>query len=178
MDKNEYVAKNRTFIEKMLAKFRRLAIFSTVPKFISSVGTAKKIAKIFGYSSLVTFIRDIQADADRVANLYGELDPEQQAEVDRLYNEVFVPQSEDLNAEFEKGEKILNDVEIPVNVVNALTDPTDDDDDDDSDDEDDEDDGIFGKLKNFLIDNLFDGVDPADSWNDDDDSDDKDDKSK
>ena len=169
MDKNEYLAKNRTFIEKMLAKVRRLAIFSTVPKFISSVGTAKKIAKIFGYSSLVTFIRDIQTDADRVANLYGELDPEQQAEVDRLYNEVFIPQSEDLNAEFEKGEKILNDVEIPINVADALTGPTDEDDED----EDDEDDGIFNKLKNFLIDSLFDGVDPAHDLSNDDNDEDK-----
>lgn len=167
MDKQEMVDKNMSFIEKMVARCKKLIVFSIVPKFIGSMMTVKKLAKVFGYNSIVSFIKACYDDEDMLETRYDAMDPETQAYVDELYNNVFVPQTDDLLDDCNSAEKMLHDTDIAENIVNVLTEG----DDADSEDDDDATDSVLEKIPEYLIEKLFDGIDITHGFDDEPDDD-------
>jgi len=164
MDKQEMIDKNQSFIERMVAKCQKLIVFSIVPKFIGSMLTIKKIAKVLGYKSVIGFIRDCFNNETALEARYDALDDETRTYIEDLYDNIFIPQTDDLLDECHDAEKMLHETDIAENVINALTEITDEDDDESDDDEDES----FNSLQQYLIDSLFDGIDPVKEFDDDD----------
>lgn len=149
MDNQNFIEKNRNLILKMSQKFTKLAITSTVPKFIKYVIHAKKIAKAFGYKSLVSFIKDIDKDSDALLNQYEKMTPEKQAKVNSLFQQSF-ELSDTINNDFKTGDSLLSTIDIAENVIENIGGEV---------DESDEDDEKFEELKSFIVDKFFDGID-------------------
>lgn len=160
MDKEEFVEKNVSFIEKMANKCHRLMMFNIIPQFVKSVMTVKKIAKILGYSSIVTFLKALSENPEEADARYAALSRDKQDLLDHLYDDVFIPQTDELLENCDDYKKTVDSTVIPMNVV-ANLDP-------DSIGEDDpKDENVVDDIKQFLIDKLFDGVDIVEEISDD-----------
>lgn len=164
MKKDEFIEKNVSFIEKMANKCRKLMVFNIIPQFVKSVMTVKKIAKILGYPSVVTFLRALTENPDEADARYAALSEEKQNLLDHLYDDVFVPQTDELLENCDDYKKTVESVAIPMNVV-ANLDPDSVDENDDPEEE-----NAIDEIKQFLIDKLFDGVDIVEEFPDDEDN--------
>lgn len=161
MNKEEFVEKNMSFIEKMTNKCHKLMVFNIVPQFVKSVMTVKKIAKILGYSSVVTFLKTLSKNPEEADARYAALSRDKQDLLDHLYDDVFVPQTDELLENCDEYKKTVDSVAIPMNVV-ANLDPDSIDENDDPEEE-----NAIDEIKQFLIDKLFDGVDIVEEFCDD-----------
>ena len=160
------VDKNRSLIKRMVDKCQILITASIIPKFIGTMMTVKKLAKIFGYNSAVLFVKACLSDDPVLEERFDALDEQTKAEVEDLYENVFCPQVDEVISECDEGQKMMDQAEIAENVVEALTDETSADDDGE-----DNDDSVFGKVTGFLIDTLFDGIDITHGFDDEPDDD-------
>lgn len=166
MDKNEFVEKNRSFIKRMIEKHDILMKIIIIPKFIEILITAKKIANLFGYSSLIVFLKEAYKDEDKIVDLFESFDEEKQNKISELYDNVFIPQTDDIESDLNTSGKMVDQIELSENIIDSTGDCYDDgiycDEDDDS-----------ATIKDFIIDKFFDGVDIIEEFglNDDDDDD-------
>ena len=169
MDKQEMIDKNQSLIHKLVAKCQILITGSIIPKFIGTMMTVKKLAEIFGYKSTIGFLKACFADDPALEERFDALDENTKAEVEDLYENVFCPQVDEVISECDDGQKMMDQVNIAENVIEALSEDTDEPSYDDENDAD----ALFDEVTGFIIDKLFDGVDITQLGDDepDDDSD-------
>lgn len=168
MDKQEFYDKNVSLVEKIVERCRKLTIVTIVPKAIKSFIIVRKIAHAFGYSSIIKFVSDCASDegSDKLVEMYEQMDPVKQEYIDKLYNDKFVPATDELIEDCENGEALLAQTDIPMAVIQAINESEGSDDKDEADDDDDD---LFDKIKSEIINEFFDGIDPVDEWNNNDD---------
>lgn len=145
----EFIERNRKFVDEMYGKCQDILRSEIIPDAVKTVMCIKEMAGFFGYTSVVQFLKNI--NSPEVSGMLDSFDDATREKLDKLYDDVFVPTSDNLTAAFEKGEKMLDATEIPLNVIAAYS--AQEDDGDDFDEE------AFDAVIDQLNDFLFDGED-------------------
>jgi hypothetical protein len=150
MEKQEFIEKNKSYINKTRKNCRRMLILNVIPKFIGSIVYAKRISKLMGIGSISKFLR---TDSDEINRIYNNLDAETQQKVDALYDKL-EPELDEAEEACDELTAELDKTEIPINIQNAI-DP------DWDDNEDEQMSQRVDSIKRAIIDEFFDGVDPV-----------------
>ena len=166
MDKKEFYDKNVSIAEKITERCRKLTVVTIIPQAIKSFTVVRKIAHAFGYSSLIKFISECASDegSDHLCELYDQMSPDKQAYIDRLYNDKFVPITDELLEDCKAGEEMMAQTDIPMAVIQAIDESEGIH--DDSPDDDNDTDNFFDRIKTEIINEFFDGIDPVEEFGD------------